>query len=80
MKPFARLALALLLVAPSLAAQPRGAHHDAGTHVDVPHAQPDAPPTALCCCRAWSHGWQYGWRDAPACTAGNGTCVSPDHC
>ena len=41
---------------------------------------PEPPPGTLCCCRAWSHGWQYSWRDTAACTSGNGTCVSPDHC
>jgi hypothetical protein len=85
MKRFLGLAFAVTLAASPLAsAQPR----HATPHVDAPIAlqQPaPTPPTpapggALCCCRAWSHGWQYSWRDNSACTAANGTCVSPDHC
>ncbi|MBK8696020.1 MAG: hypothetical protein IPN17_28110 [Deltaproteobacteria bacterium] len=74
-----------LMFAVSLAASPLAVAQDR-----VP-APPAAPPVALqqpapgptpplCCCRVWSHGWQYSWRDTGACTAANGTCVSPDHC
>ena len=87
------LAFAVALVATSMAsAQPRRARRPLDAAVVAPvvapaalqqpaPTPPDPPPGGtLCCCRAWSHGWQYSWRDTAACTSGNGTCVSPDHC
>lgn len=94
MKRFLGLAFAITLVAsPFASAQPR---HNAppppvttpavaapvapavSEPVAIPQQTPPAP--GLCCCRAWSHGWQYSWLANAACTAANGSCVSPDHC
>ncbi|MDB4928095.1 MAG: hypothetical protein JWM10_579 [Myxococcaceae bacterium] len=85
MKRFLGLAFAVTLAASPLAsAQPSPAapHVTPPVALQQPAPTPPTPPPggALCCCRAWSHGWQYSWRDNAACTAANGTCVSPDHC
>jgi hypothetical protein len=86
MKRFLGLAFAVTLAASPLASAqtsptaPRVA--PPAVVLQQPAPTPPTPPPggALCCCRAWSHGWQYSWRDNAACTAANGTCVSPDHC
>ncbi len=78
MKRLSGLMLAVSLSASPMAfAQPRST--TAPVALQQPAPQPTPNPT-LCCCRVWTHGWQYSWRDTPACTAANGTCVSPDHC
>lgn len=82
MKRTLGLAFAVTLAASPLAgALPRRATTVVQAPVAAQQPAPTPPPGgALCCCRAWSHGWQYSWRENAACTAANGTCVSPDHC
>jgi|GEM_PF-1290817 hypothetical protein len=82
MKRFPGLLLAVTLVAsPLVSAQPVTSTPRVAPPVTLQQSPPaQSPDGGLCCCRAWSRGWQYSWRDSPACTAANGTCVSPDHC
>ncbi len=87
MKRFLGLAFAVTVAASPLAnAQPRQSPAPVAapvalqTPAPIVTPAPAQPAPGLCCCRAWSHGWQYSWRDNAACTAANGTCVSPDHC
>lgn len=86
MKRLSGLMLAVSLAASPLASAqsrtpsaPVALQQPAPVALQQPAPQPTPNPT-LCCCRVWTRGWQYSWRDTPACTAANGTCVSPDHC
>ena len=90
MKRFLGLAFAVTLAAsPLVSARPRHpttapvarvAPVAPAAHVTLQQQTPQPPGPGLCCCRAWAHGWQYSWQANAACTAANGSCVSPDHC